>query len=497
MTTAVTERHEQAWPAIWALVIGFFMILVDTTIVSVATPAILEHFQTDITTALWVTSAYLLTYAVPLLVSGRLGDQFGPKNVYLAGLLIFTAASVWCGLSGTIGMLIAARATQGIGASLMTPQTMAVITRLFPANERGKAMGLWGATAGAATLTGPVLGGILTDVLDWRWIFFVNVPVGVIAWILAFRQVPALPTHQHRFDLIGMVLSAGAVFLIVFGLEEGDHYEWGTVSGPITVWRMLIVGVVLLALFVAWQARSRREPLVPLQLFTDRNFSLANIGITVMGAVITAMSFPLMFYAQGAEGLSPTQSGLLMVPLAVLSGALAPLVGQQIDKRDPRLFVVAGFLLLAVSLWLYGLLMDPSRSVLWLLLPATLLGVANALIWSPLSVSATRNLSPARAGAGAGVYNTTRQVGAVIGSAAIAALISSRIAAHLPSASGTEQMAVGAGGPMPSRVAGPFATALAESLWLPIGAALLGAVAVFFLAPPSHGSHEPAAPPRP
>jgi multidrug resistance protein len=232
------------WASLWALCLGFFMILVDATIVSVATPAIMTALGADINAVVWVTSAYLLAYAVPLLITGRLGDRFGPKRVYLVGLTIFTLASLWCGLTGTIGALVAARIVQGLGASLMTPQTMAVITRTFPAESRGRAMGAWGAVAGVATLVGPILGGVLVDGLGWEWIFFVNVPVGILAFVLALVRVPALETHSHRFDWLGVVVLAG---------------------------------------FVAWQWRQRGEPLVPLGIFRDRNFSLANAAMTTVG----------------------------------------------------------------------------------------------------------------------------------------------------------------------------------------------------------------------
>src|SRR5580765_4368216 len=175
------------WPALWAMVIGFFMILVDNTIVSVATPSIARVLHASVNGVIWLTSAYLLAYAVPLLVTGRLGDRFGPKNLYLVGLTIFTASSLWCGLTDSVSALITARVVQGLGASMMTPQTMAVITRTFPAAKRGSAMSLWGATAGVATLVGPILGGFLVDLAGWEWIFFVNVPIGVVAFVLGVR----------------------------------------------------------------------------------------------------------------------------------------------------------------------------------------------------------------------------------------------------------------------------------------------------------------------
>ncbi|WP_269204015.1 MFS transporter [Nocardioides sambongensis] len=229
------------WPALWALVIGFFMILVDLTIVTVATPTIIEELDASVNEVVWVTSAYMLAYAVPVLIMGRLGDRYGSKRLYLAGLVVFTLASLWCGLTTTIGALILARVVQGFGASMMTPQTMAIITRIFPAAERGKAMAVWGATAGAAMVVGPILGGVLTDGLGWEWIFFVNVPVGLIALAAAWRLVPSLPTHAHRFDWIGVALSGSAMFLLCFGIQEGDQQDW---AGWIIA--MILGGVVLM-----------------------------------------------------------------------------------------------------------------------------------------------------------------------------------------------------------------------------------------------------------
>jgi EmrB/QacA subfamily drug resistance transporter len=326
-TTPQEPPDRSPWPALWALVLGFFMILVDTTIVSVATPAIMTDLGTDVDGVVWVTSGYLLAYATPLLITGRLGDRFGPRRVYLAGLAVFTLASLWCGLTDSIGWLVAARVVQGLGAALMTPQTMAVITRTFPAQSRGQAMSLWGATAGVATLVGPLLGGVLVDGFGWEWIFFINVPVGVVGFVLAMRLVPELPTHVRRFDWLGVALSAVGMFLLVFGIQEGQTYDWGTIAGPISVWSLIVAGVVVLALFVFWQARNKAEPLISLALFRDRNFSIASFAIATVGFGVTSMSFPLIFFAQGVLGLTPTQSALLFVPMAVVSGALSPLGG--------------------------------------------------------------------------------------------------------------------------------------------------------------------------
>nr|WP_281359013.1 DHA2 family efflux MFS transporter permease subunit [Pseudarthrobacter oxydans] len=470
----------------WSLVIGFFMILIDTTIVSVANPRIMEGLDADINSVIWVTSAYLLAYAVPLLITGRLGDRFGPKKLYLSGLVVFTLASLWCGLSGDVETLIAARVLQGLGAAMMTPQTMAVITRIFPPDRRGAAMAIWGATAGMATLVGPILGGVLVDGLGWEWIFFINVPIGVAGFILALRNVPALSTHPHRFDIPGVVLSAVGLFLLVFGIQEGETYNWGTIAGPVTVWGLIIAGLAVLALFVVWQRFNKGEPLLPLALFRDRNFSLANIGITTVGFTVTAFSLPLIFYYQLVRGLTPTQSALMMVPMALISGGLAPVVGKVIDRVNPKFITAAGLVLMAVALVWNSALMQPDTPILLFLLPSAVLGFANAGIWAPLSTTATRNLPPRQAGAGSGVYNTTRQIGAVLGSAAIAVLIQARLAAELPAGGpgggAGEGMALSGG--LPEALHSGFSTAMGQSILLPAGVILVGAAVALFFAKP-------------
>jgi EmrB/QacA subfamily drug resistance transporter len=475
------------WPALWAMVIGFFMILVDNTIVSVATPAIMEDLHTDYNNVIWVTSAYLLAYAVPLLVTGRLGDRFGPKNIYLLGLLIFTAASLWCGLTGSIEILIVARVAQGIGASLITPQTMAVITRTFPAANRGSAMALWGATAGVATLVGPILGGVLVDSLGWEWIFFINLPVGIIGFVLAWRLVPTLTTHTHSFDWVGVALSGIGVFLVVFGIQEGEKYDWGTISGIISVPLLIIVGVLVFAAFVWWQGRIRTEPLVPLGLFRDRNFSLGNGGIAMVSLAITAMALPFFFYAQGVRGWSPTRSALLMAPMAIVLMALSQPVGKLVDRVHPRNITLVGFGTAALAMFWLSQLLSPDTPVWQLILPMALFGVSNACLWAPLGVTATRNLPMSSAGSGAGVYNTTRQIGAVLGSAAIAALIQARLSAN--GLAGSSEKLQAAGDSMPASVQGPFSDAMSQALLLPVAAFAVGFVLVLFLAKPSHAGH--------
>jgi EmrB/QacA subfamily drug resistance transporter len=471
----VGDPQTQQWRALWALVIGFFMILMDTTIVSVANPRIMQSLDADINQVMWATSAYLLTYAVPLLVTGRLGDRFGPKRIYLLGLVVFTLASAWCGFSTSVEMLIFARAAQGLGAALLTPQTMAVITRTFPPQSRGRAMSLWGAAAAVATLVGPILGGFIVDALGWEWIFFVNVPVGLVGFVLAVKFVPVLETHSHRFDLPGVVLWSVALFSIVFALQEGETFDWGQIWGPISVWALLGFGLVVMVAFLVWQRVGRGEPLLPLRLFADRNFSLANAAIAMVGVSITASALPMMFYYQLVLGFSPTRSALQTIPTAVLSGALAPWVGKLVDQVHPRLLATGGLLTMAAAMYWYSAWLVPDESLWWrLLAPATLMGLGAAFTWSPIGTSATYNLAGADAGAGSGVYNSMRQVGSVLGSAAIAALIQAQLAIHLGGAAAASQAE--SSGRLPAALQQGFSTAMAMSMLLPASAALIAAV---------------------
>ncbi|WP_281412377.1 DHA2 family efflux MFS transporter permease subunit [Brevibacterium oceani] len=492
-----TNAVGNPWRALWALCLGFFMILVDSTIVSVAIRDIMDSLGADINSVIWVTSAYLLAYVVPLLITGRLGDRFGPKRVYLVGLVIFTLSSLWCGLTTSVGVLILARVVQGIGAASMTPQTMAVITRIFPPDRRGAAMGMWGAVAGIATLVGPILGGVLVDAFGWEWIFFINVPVGIIAFIMAVWLVPRLQTHPHRFDWFGVVLSACGMFLLVYGIQQAHGVDWGPLIGPVTVPFVIGGGVVFLIGFVLWQKVNTSEVLVPLSLFKDRNFTLAAIAMTTVGFGITAMAFPLMLWAQTVLGYTPTQSALLMAPMAILSGLLAPFVGRLVDHGNPRVLAGIGLGSFSIALFWLGSILDAHTSLWAIIPPLLLLGVANGFMWAPISSTATRNLPLHHAGAGSGVYNTVRQVGAVLGSAAIAVAMESRLAANIGSSTGTVggagaeagagSSADGAGAAsagMPEAIASGFAHAMGQSLWVPAALVIIGFVAVLFFERP-------------
>ena len=467
MSRPAPDEQPMAWRSLWAMVVGFFMILVDSTIVTVATPTIMRELNANVTSVVWVTSAYLLAYAVPLLITGRLGDRFGPKRVYLIGLVVFTLASLGCGLTTTIELLIAARVVQGLGPALMPPQTMTVIPRVFPPHQRGTAMAVWGATAGLAMLVGPMLGGLLIGLLGWEWIFFINIPIGAAGYVAAHRLVPDLEQHPHRFDWLGVALSGIGLFCIVFGLQEASTHDWGAIAGPVSVGSLLVAGVCFLAAFVVWQRFNPNEPLMPLKLFGDRNFSVANLAIALVGMTSVATPYPLMIWAQQARGLSPLLAALVNAPSAVVTLIVAKWSGQLVNRVHPRYLTVTGGLVWAFSLLAAGHFLDTTTPVWVPVVLLTFTGVASSLVFGPLSTAATANLPITYAGAGSGVYNATRQVGSVLGSAVVATVMNTLSAVS---------------GQTPDGIA----SAMSGTLLLPAASILAVAVIACFLERPKH-----------
>src|SRR5256712_8606773 len=312
-------------PVLLVTVLGFFMIMLDTTIVYVATPSILSSLHASLDEVLWVFKGSLLTYAVLLIPAGRLGDLFGPRQLFALGLIVFSAASALCGLSLDANQLIAARVIQGIGGALIAPQTITILMAIFPPERRGAAFGMTGAVIGISTVAGPTLGGLIVTNWDWRWIFFLNVPVGILALIGTFLVIPDVrPGRRHRLDLIGIALSSAALFAIVFGLIEGQRYEWGAITGWVTIPLVIGAGTVLFLAFLAWELR-QAEPLVPLRLFRDRNFSLMNWTSLAMAFAMQGIFIPITIYTQSVLGMTPLQSGLTVAPMSLTAGHPAPL----------------------------------------------------------------------------------------------------------------------------------------------------------------------------
>ncbi len=449
----MTESH--SFRALWALMVGLFLIVVDSTVVAVANPVLKADFGTDYGSVLWVTSGYLLAFAALLLIGGRLGDRFGPKRVYLVGMAIFSMSSVWCGLAASVGMLTAARVAQGAGAALLAPQIFTAITRMFPSDRRGMAMSVWGVTTGVGLFGGPILGGVLLDQLGWRWIFFVNAPIGILGLVLAAWLVPELPGRRLHMDFLGVLLSGTGIGFIVFGLQQGQRDSW-----PPWIGVMIVAGVALLAVFFGWQAVHPSEPLIPLRLVRHRDFILSNAGIALVSFAFVAFIVPLMIFLEEGYRLSPVHAALLTAPMAVATVVFAPVVGKLVDRVHPRPVVIFGFALLAIALLWLASEMTPTTPVWQLVLPLATVGAAGAFTWEPLAVVASRALPDELAGAGSALCNTARHLGAALSSASVAAL--------------TAGLLVGANSDA------SLAGAMSWSMLLPAFAAVVGAVTALF-----------------
>ena len=286
------------WAVLIVVSLGFFMTLLDLTIVNIAIPDMITQLHASLDDALWVINAYALVLSVLVITAGRLGDLFGQRRLFNIGIVIFTVASAACGLAPSPGWLIAFRAVQGLGAAVLMPQTLTILTMVFPAERRGAAFGVWGAVAGVATIAGPTLGGLLVTVFDWRWIFYVNLPIGVVVLALSAVIVPDLRTgRRHRLDIPGVILASLALVAICYGLVEGQRYSWGTISGFLSIPLILAAGGALLAVFLFVQARTQdREPLVPFALFKDRNFTLINWVSATVAIGMMGIFLPLTIY---------------------------------------------------------------------------------------------------------------------------------------------------------------------------------------------------------
>ncbi len=420
------DRGKQA--ALYALCVSFFMIGLDASIVNVAIPAMRSSLSASLNDMVWVNSIYALCFAVPLILAGRLGDRFGPKPVFLIGLAGFTVASLSCALAPDAGVLIASRAVQGLAAALIAPQTMSLIVHMFPPDRRGAAMGIWGAVGAASMAAGPLMGGLLVATAGWRAIFLINIPIGIAGWIAALRLVPDhRPHQQHRFDLPGVALSGAGLFAVVFAIQSGEHYDWGGIVGPISISSVAILGAVCLVVFVLWQHLNPREPLLPLRLFTNRNFSTASTAGFAMGAAMGGLFLPLMIYLQTTLGYSPLLAGAATVPMFILSSWCARAAGRASDRVNPALLAGVGFAVLAVSIAVLVALLEPGVSLWLLMAPMLVAGVGLGAVSAPIASIGIRTVPTELVGAASGVFNTTRQLGGAVGSAATGALLQAGI----------------------------------------------------------------------
>jgi EmrB/QacA subfamily drug resistance transporter len=439
--------------------LGFFMTLLDLTIVNIAIPNLITDLHASLDDVLWVINAYALVLAVLVITAGRLGDLIGPRVMFTSGIAVFTAASAACGLAPSPGWLIAFRAVQGLGAAMLMPQTLTIITNTFPPERRGAAFGVWGAVAGVATIAGPTLGGLLVTAFDWRWIFFVNLPIGVIVLLITPVIIPELRLgRRHRIDFWGVLLASAALLAICYGLVEGQKYDWGTITGFISIPLILGVGVVLLLVFllVQWLTQDR-EPLVPFNLFRDRNYSVVNWVSGVLAVGMMGIFLPLTIYFQSVLGFSALKAGLVMAPASVMSMFIAPVAGRTTDKIGGKYILMSGLTLFGIGMGWLALIAHPDSSWPTFVAPLIVAGIGMGCIFAPMVTVAMRNIDPRVAGAASGVLNTVRQVGLVIGTAAVGALLQNRLVSSITAEASTRSAA------LPPSVRGRFVNEMDNS----------------------------------
>jgi EmrB/QacA subfamily drug resistance transporter len=417
-----TDDNRKWWTLV-AVSFGLFMIMLDNTVVNVALPSIRADLGISISELEWVVNAYALTFGVLLLTGGKLADLLGRRRIFIAGLVVFTAASLWCGLAGSAGSLIAARSVQGVGAAMLNPATLSIITATFPPRQRGTAIGIWAGVSALALAVGPIVGGILTERISWSWIFFVNIPVGILAILAArvFIDETRDTSREQRLDLPGLVTSALGLFALTYALIETNTHPWGSVR----VLGLLALAAVSLAAFVLLELR-QRLPMLDLSLFRNPTFSGANAAMGLVGFAMFGVFFYNSLFIQNILGYSAIQTGAAFLPMTALIILVAPIAGRFTDRIGPRWLMGTGLTLLTVSLLLFGTL-DES-STFWAILPGLLVGgLGMGITMAPTTAAAMSSVPVDKAGVGSAVINAMRQVGGSLGIAVMGTLIASAV----------------------------------------------------------------------
>ena len=432
----MTMDNRNRWIALYVLCLGDLMIVLDGTIVNVALPSIRDDLGFSQTSLAWVVNAYLLTFGGFLLLGGRLGDLFGHRRLFLIGISIFTAASVACGLATSQGMLVAARAVQGVGGAIVSAVALSLLMLLFTETaDRAKAMGVFGFVLSGGGVIGVLAGGVLTDLLNWHWIFLINVPVGIAVFVLSLRLLPAEhgPAASGRVDYAGAVTVTSALILAVYAIVNGNEEGWGSTQ----TLGMLAVSGVLLAVFVVIEARVS-SPLVPLGLFRNRNVSTANVVGVLMAAGMFAYFFFSALYLQLVLEYTPLEVGLAYLPGTVIWGASSLFLSQGLVMRyGIKTPLLAGLSLMALALILLARVpVDGNWAID--ILPATIaLGIGAGIAFNPILLAAMSGVEPEQAGLASGVVNTSFMMGGAVGLAILASLAASRSDGQLASGEGS------------------------------------------------------------
>ncbi|UGY91184.1 MFS transporter [Streptomyces gobiensis] len=416
------------WLTLVAVAIGVMMVALDGTIVAVANPAIQRDLGASLADVQWITNGYLLALAVALITAGKLGDRFGHRQTFLIGVVGFAAASAAIGLSGSVTLVIAFRVLQGLFGALLMPAALGLLRATFPAAKLNMAIGIWGAVIGASTAAGPIVGGLLVEHVSWQSVFFVNVPVGLLALVLG---LVILVDHRAEnaaksFDLLGIALLSGAMFCLIWALIKAPEWGWGDTR------TLAFLGCALIGflLFVAWEGKAR-EPLLPLAMFRSVPLSAGTVLMVLMAFGFMGGLFFVTFYLQNVHGMSPVDSGLHLLPLTAMMIVSSPLAGAVITRVGPRIPLVTAMVLTAIAMFGMSSL-EPGTGTAEMSLWFALLGLGLA----PVMVGATEvivgNAPLEHAGVAGGLQQAAMQVGGSLGTAVLGAVMASRVGSTLP-----------------------------------------------------------------
>jgi len=423
MRARILASENRKWWTLGAVAFGLFMIMLDNTVVNVALPAIQRDLKIGVSELEWVVNGYALTFAVLMLTGGKLADMLGRRRMFIVGLAIFTGASLACGLAGSAGFLIGARIVQGVGSALMNPATLSIITATFPPRQRGMAIGIWAGVSAMALAIGPLLGGILTQQISWGWIFFVNVPVGILAILVARIAIDESrdTSREQKLDLPGLLTSAVGLFALTYGLIEANKYGW--TSGRIL--GLFALCALALAVFVVIEMRSRL-PMLDLSLFRNPTFAGANLVMLLVALAMFGVFFFVSLYMQNVLGYSPTQAGAAFLPMTILIVLIAPIAGKLSDRVGSRWLMGTGMILVSASLLIFSRLgLDSS---FWSIFPGLIVGgLGMALTMTPTTAAAMGSVAVDKAGVGSAVLNSMRQVGGSLGIALMGAIVVSYV----------------------------------------------------------------------
>ncbi|MEU3959068.1 DHA2 family efflux MFS transporter permease subunit [Streptomyces buecherae] len=420
----LTDRPPTKATAVWTLVItsiAGFMAALDNLIVITAIPDIGEDLGGGIEELEWTVNAYTLSFAVLLMLGAALGDRFGRRRVFGVGIALFTASSAAAALSSDIGLLIAARAAQGVGAALLMPLSLTLLTAAVPAERRGMAYGIWGAVNGLAVASGPLIGGAVVEHISWQWIFWLNVPIGVALLPLARLRLVESRGPADRLDVVGTVLASLGLLGITFALIQGNIDGW--TSAPVLAGFGL--GAALLVAFVRWELHTD-APMLPMRLFRSRAFSTVNAAGLLMYLGMFGSIFLLTQFLQLIQGYSPLEAGVRMLPWTAMPMIIAPLAGALSDRIDGRLIVATGLGLMAVGIGWQAAIAEPGLSYAAQVAPFAISGVGMALFFAPVSALVMNSVRPAEQGIASGASNALREIGGTLGVALLASVFSAR-----------------------------------------------------------------------